>query len=234
MDARSLGAFRIAFGLVLLSDLARRWVELQFWYTNSGLLPNHTLLWRPPAERMFSLFFTLSNAREAQIGFVLCLLSYLAFTLGYRTRWAQVLALVARVSLNSRLAVLENGGDMAMDLLCLLTLPLPLGARFSLDAVAAAKAEQPAPKQPVVSIAVFGLLLQFAVIYFFNAISKDGTAWRNGEAVHYALHLDKLVTWPGVWMREQLSPAVLATFTHAVLATEWLGFALIVTPVFTP
>jgi len=49
VDRRSLGAFRIAFGLVLFSDLLRRFVELRFWYTNSGLLPNHTLLWRPPA-----------------------------------------------------------------------------------------------------------------------------------------------------------------------------------------
>jgi hypothetical protein len=233
VDARSLGVFRIAFALVLLSDLARRWLELGFWYTNSGLLPNHTLLWRPPAERVFSLFFTVSNAREARVAFVLCALVYLAFLFGYRTRWAQVLALVARVSLNSRLAVLENGGDMVMDLLCLLTLPLPLGARFSLDAVAAGEKGPPAAPRPIVSLAVFALLLQFATIYFFNAISKDGLAWRNGEAVHYALHQDKLVTWGGVWMREHLSPAALRVLTHAVLATEWLGFALILTPVFT-
>jgi hypothetical protein len=225
--------FRVAFGLVLACDLGRRWLELEHWYTNSGLLPNHTLLWRPPAERVFSLFFTLSSAWEARFGFVLCALVYLAFVLGYRTRVAQVLALVARVSLNSRLAVLENGGDMVMDLLCLLTLPLPLGARFSLDAVAAAKAESPPRREPIVSVAVFALLLQFAAIYFFNAIAKDGAAWRNGDAVHYALHLDKHVTWAGVWMREALSPDLLRGLTHAVLATEWLGFALLVTPVFT-
>jgi hypothetical protein len=134
MDARSMGVFRVLFGLVLLSDLARRWAELEFWYTNSGLLPNHTLLWRPPAGRMFSLFFTASTMGEARLGFVLCALVFTMFVLGYRTRWAQLLTLIARVSLNSRLAVLENGGDMVMDLLCLLTLPLPLGARFSVDA----------------------------------------------------------------------------------------------------
>ena len=60
VDPRSLGAFRIAFGLVLFSDLFRRWVDLRFWYTNSGLLPNHTLLWRPPSEHSFSLFCLLT------------------------------------------------------------------------------------------------------------------------------------------------------------------------------
>jgi hypothetical protein len=247
VDPRSLGSFRVLFGLVLLSDLSRRWLELGFWYTNSGLLPNHTLLWRPPATSLFSLFFTVSNVREAQLGFVLCAVVYTMFTLGYRTRWVQVLTLLARVSLNSRLAVLENGGDMVMDLLCLLTLPLPLGARFSLDALASRSAaeqenaddtgETPAKRQvaeatvePVVSIAVFALLLQFAAIYLFNASSKNGLAWKDGSAVHYALHQDKLVTSLGVWMREHLSASTLRALTWSTLATEWLGFALIITP----
>jgi hypothetical protein len=243
VDRRSLGVFRVAFGLVLLSDLVRRWVELRVWYTNSGLLPNHTLLWRPPTSHLFSLFFTLSSVREAQLGFALCAAVYASFIVGYRTGWAQVLTLLARVSLNSRLAVLENGGDMVMDLLCLLTLPLPLGARFSLDALAATPArraphdesgaarETPEPTNaPVVSVAVLALLLQFAAIYLFNASSKSGLAWRDGSAVHYALNQDKLVTSAGVWMREHLSVSALHALTWSTLCTEWLGFMLLITP----
>lgn len=243
VDPRSLGLFRVLFGLVLLSDLCRRWVELGFWYTNSGLLPNHTVLWRPPARSMFSLFFTASTVAEARMGFALCAGVYLLFIVGYHTRWVQVLALVARVSLNTRLAVLENGGDMVMDLLCLLTLPLPLGARFSLDAlrstseprVSDAGGEERTPAKagtPVASIAVFALLLQFAAIYLFNASSKVGEAWRDGSAVYYALHQDKLVTCVGVWMREHLSISTLRALTWSTLATEWLGFALIISPIF--
>ncbi|MET0792051.1 MAG: HTTM domain-containing protein [Polyangiaceae bacterium] len=240
VDPRSLGVFRVLFGLVLLSDLARRWVELGFWYVNSGLLPNHTLLWRPPTSTLFSLFFTVSSAREAQFGFLLCAIVYAMFTLGYRTRWAQAFALLARVSLNSRLAVLENGGDMVMDLLCLLTLPLPLGTRFSLDALASPR-ETPEPageagessaskNAPVVSIAVLALILQFSAIYLFNASSKSGPAWQDGSAVFYALHQDKLVTWLGVWMREHLSISTLRLLTWSTLGTEWLGFSLIISP----
>jgi hypothetical protein len=252
VDPRSLGVFRILFGLVLFSDLLRRWSELGFWYANSGLLPNHTLLWRPPAGSMFSLFFTVSSVPEARLGFALCGVVYVLFILGYRMRWVHAFALLARVSLNSRLAVLENGGDMVMDLLCLLTLPLPLGARFSLDAVAASLSEERGalgespgtsaaraapetvepPRAPVVSLAVLALLLQFSAIYLFNASSKVGAAWRDGTAVHYALHQDKLVTWAGVWMREHLSVAQVHALTWSTLATEWLGFVLIITPIF--
>ncbi len=247
VDPRSLGLFRVAFGLVLFSDLFRRAWELQFWYVNSGLLPNHTLLWRPPAKHLFSLFFTLSSVAEARVGFALCGLVYAMFLLGYRTRLAQILALLARVSLNSRLAVLENGGDMVMDLLCLLTVALPLGTRFSLDAWATARdAERASPadpnaaaeasesrRRPVVSIAVLGLILQFATIYFFNASAKSGHSWRDGTAVHWALHQDKLVTSAGVWMREHVSLPVVRALTWSTLAAEWSGFFLIITPVFT-
>ena len=38
-------------------DLLRRVPDLEVWYTNVGLLPNHTLLWRPGARYQFSFFF---------------------------------------------------------------------------------------------------------------------------------------------------------------------------------
>ncbi len=244
-DPRSLGLFRVAFGVVLFSDLLRRAWELSFWYANTGLLPNHTLLWRPPAKHLFSLFFTLSSVAEARVGFALCAFVYAMFLLGYRTRLAQVLTLVARVSLNSRLAVLENGGDMVMDLLCLLTVTLPLGNRFSLDswarardAASATSGESNAKSElsdlvtrPVVSVAVLGLILQFATIYLFNASAKSGHAWRDGTAVYYALHQDKLVTNAGVWMREHLPLQALRLLTWSTLAAEWTAFLLIITPV---
>lgn len=249
VDPRSLGAFRIAFGLVLFSDLIRRFRELEFWYANTGLLPNHTLLWRPPTSNLFSLFFTLSSVHEAEFGFLLCAAAYAMFVTGYRTGWAQALTLLARVSLNSRIAVLENGGDMVINLLCLLTLPLPLGARFSLDALARAPQIQlPAPgpgdageqtsarlnepHAPVESLAVLALLLQFAAIYLLNASNKSGPAWRDGSAVHYTLHQDKLVTWLGVWMREHLPVSAIHALSWSTIATECLGFTLIITPVF--
>jgi len=245
-DPRSLGLFRIAFGLLLLVDLAHRYQELDFWYTNAGLLPNHTLQWRPPAGHMFSLFFLASSRAEASVGFGLCALAYLSFTLGYKTRVLQVLVLICRVSINSRLAVLENGGDMVANLLAVLTLALPLGRRFSIDALIGGLRErrplgvealnERAPiqseREPVRSIAMLGLILQFAAIYFFNAASKEGAAWTDGWAVYYALHQDKYVTWLGVWMREHLSMDAFRYLTWSVLAVEWTGFALIISPLF--
>ena len=33
-----------------------------------------------------------------------------------------------------------------------------------------------------------------AVVYLFNVINKSGTVWRNGDTVHYVLHLDRMIT----------------------------------------
>lgn len=245
-DPRSLGVFRIGFGFVLLSDLWRRYEQLDFWYTNTGLLPNHTLLWRPPAGHVFSLFFVASSRGEAALGFGLCALAYGLFVVGYRTRLMQLVVLLCRVSLNSRLAILENGGDMVINLLCTFTLAMPLGRRFSIDAWFVSLRDRPAQaadelntpgvheleRRAVVSIAMLGLILQFALIYFFNALSKQGDAWTSGQAVHYALHQDKFVTWFGVWMREHLPTAAFRGLTWTTLAVEWSGFVLILTPLF--
>ena len=232
IDPRSLGLFRIGFALLLLFDLAHRFRELDFWYTNSGLLPNHTLLWRPAATHMFSFFFMASSGAEARVGFLVCGAVYVCLLFGYRTRTMQLLAAVCRISLNSRLAMLENGGDMVMNLLALFTLALPLGQRFSVDAWRAATPGRAPSNAPVTSLAVLGLLLQFAVIYFFNALSKDGDAWRKGEAVYFALHLDKYTTELGVYMREHLPREAFAVLSYGTLAVEWLAAVLILTPVF--
>ena len=56
IDPRSLAAGRIALALALLLDLGKRAAELATWYSNDGLLPNHTLLWRPTYRWVFSFF----------------------------------------------------------------------------------------------------------------------------------------------------------------------------------
>ena len=91
-DLRSLAAGRIVLALVLLRDLFGRWAELGIWYTNDGIIPNHTLLWRPPWDHVFSLFYLASYTHEAVIGFVICLFAYLALLVGFRTKLAQIAA----------------------------------------------------------------------------------------------------------------------------------------------
>ncbi|HEY0840206.1 MAG TPA: DCC1-like thiol-disulfide oxidoreductase family protein, partial [Vulgatibacter sp.] len=208
-------------------------------------IPNHTQLWRPAARWMFSLFFLASTPAEAAFGFVLCGLVFLGLLIGWKTKLFQALSLVATVSLHSRGVILENGGDVVTNLLVAWTLFLPLGRRFSVDAllaslrrgrerVAADLAERDEKDtRPVVSLAVLGVLLQLAVIYLFNALHKSGATWQDGTVVHYVLHQDRIVTWLGEAFRGSMPLGLGKVLAWASLATEAAAPVLILSPVAT-
>jgi predicted DCC family thiol-disulfide oxidoreductase YuxK len=249
IDPRSLGFGRIVLSLLLLFDLVHRaCAGITLWYSNAGLLPNHTVLWRPPTQWMFSLFFMASQPDEARFGFVLCGLVYLALLVGWRTRLMQVLAVIAVMSLHGRTTFLENGGDWTLGELTLWTAFLPLGRRFSVDALraslrrstetTAAELNDRGPREgdttPVVSLAVLALVIQLANAYFFNAVHKGGPTWRTGSAVHYVLFQDRMVTWFGVWMRPHMSLWLSRILSWSALATEGTLPILLLSPIFQP
>jgi hypothetical protein len=238
-DLRSLAAGRIALASVLLLDLALRARELSLWYTNDGIVPNHTLLWRPAWDHVFSLFYLASYTHEAVAGFAMCAVAYACLLLGFRTRVAQVGSLVCLISLHGRMLLFDNGGDVALGLLCIWTTFLPTGARFSVDAVLArARAHDiepetfvaPVARPRAVSFAVLAVTWQLALIYFFNAVHKQGNTWREGSAVHYVLHLDRLATPLAVWLRDWIPPQLSRAFTWTALGIEWSLPLLLLSP----
>jgi hypothetical protein len=251
-DSRSLSAGRIALALVLLRDLIGRWLEIRIWYTNDGIIPNHTLLWRPSWDHVFSLFYLASYWYEAAFGFAICLIVYLALLVGFRTKLAQILAWICMLSLHGRTLLFDNGGDVVLGLLTTWTMFLPTGRYFSVDAVlvrrraamaaaAAAAAQElavgaalpanPARAKSFVSLGVLAVTMQLAIIYFFNAIHKQGRSWlQDGSAVHYAINLDRLATWFAVWLRNWMSPTFARGLTWSALATEAMLPLLLLSP----
>ena len=244
IDPRSLAAGRIALALVLLFDLARRVPVVTLWYSNLGLLPNHTVLWRPPFPQTFSFFFMASLPAEAAIGFLLCAVAYLMLLLGNRTPWAHLASLLALLSLHGRVLFIQNGGDVVLVELTIWTLFLPTGRRYSIDSLRARLAAHrdrtvedldtwqvaPPDNSPVVSLAALALVTQLAVIYLLNALQKNGPTWREGSAVHYTLFMEGVVTKLGLWVRTWLSPAGSRLFTWSALAIESGLPLLILTP----
>ncbi len=226
-DVRSLAAGRVVMALVLLLDLAKRWAEIGLWYTNDGLLPNHTLLWRPSFSHAFSLFLLASRGYEAAVGFVLCGAAYTMLLVGFHTRLAQVLSLICLLSLHGRLLLFDNGGDVVLGLVCLWTTFLPTGRRWSVDAVLAGR---PAAARSATSLGVLALTFQLALIYFFNAVHKQGASWREGSAVYYVLHLDRLATGFAVWVRGVIPFELCKLLTWGTLAIEWTLPLLLLSP----
>ena len=255
VDLRWLGAFRILYGCLLIADLLRHWTVLRDFYSNDGILPNHFSLFRPLGRDLFSLYHAFSTPLQVHFAFVLTLLVYLTYLVGYRTRLFQLLVLVCATSLASRNVLVENGGTVVVSLLAFWTLFLPLGKRLSLDALLYSlrhdverspdelnQRRQPPPDSAascvpsftgpnkVYALAMFALLLQWSIIYFFNCVSKlPGRGWENGSALHWFLHQDRIVTWLGVFMREHVPYVLLRVMTYATLVVEGLlAFILLI------
>jgi hypothetical protein len=223
IDPRTLGLLRIGLACLLLLDLAKRVPLLRLFYVNSGLIPNHRVLWRPPREYLFSYLLSLSSVRELQVAFVLIALVYICLLFGFRTRLAHVLSWVSLISLQARADILSSGADFVLGILLLWSAFLPLGRRFSVDAVLHRLREgtdRARDTQPVVSLAVLALVLQLAVIYFFNTVHKTGATWRDGTAVYWLVHQERIVTLLGYWARQTLPLWVFQALTYLTLVIE--------------
>jgi predicted DCC family thiol-disulfide oxidoreductase YuxK len=245
IDLRSLALGRIVLGLALLGDLLRRVPDLRDFYSNLGLIPNHTVLWRPPFPRIFSVFFMASLPEEAALWFFIAFICFFCFLIGYRTRLFHLLSFVMTTSLHNRIIPAENWGGVAIGVLMVWTVFLPLGRRFSVDALRAslrrrpdetpselADGVPPPDERPTTSLAALGLLLQIAAIYWLNYLHKSGPTWRDGSAVHYVLWQERIVTWVGLQVRQHAPYAFTKLLTEGTLVIEASAGFLVLTPIF--
>ena len=230
IDTRTLGFARIATGLLLLFDLAKRAPELSLWFSESGIIPNSMLAARPLRPHGYSLFFYVDSEAGLRFAFALVALVYLCFLVGLLTRVMHVLAWICLISIHIRTDLVANGGDYVFGDLVLWTAFLPMGATFSVDAWLRKRAGKLPLKSPYVSVAVFVALFQLAIIYFLNAVHKGGETWRDGTAVYWLAHQERIVTFAGFWMREHLPLWVFQVLAYSTLVVESLLFFLILSP----
>lgn len=243
-DTRWLGVFRWLLGALLSVDLLRRWAHARAFYTNDGLLPNHYSLFRPMGAHLFSVYHAFSTLPEVSVAFALTLLIYALFTLGWHTRLFHLLSAVCVTSLNARNLFVENGGTVVVNIITVLTLFLPLGTRFSLDALRRSlglrhesnalelndRENPPEPPARVFSLAVLALLVQWSAIYFFNTVHKSGEGWHNGTALHWFLQQDRIATGFAIWMRGVAPLGLIKVLTWGTLVVEGALSVLILLP----
>ena len=112
LDFRSLAAFRILFGAVLLLDCLIRWTDATAHYSDLGLLPRGVLLdegWNPS---FFSIHMANGQPAFIHLMFVVQVLAALALLSGFRTRIATFMSWLLLVSLHNRNPWILNGGDV--------------------------------------------------------------------------------------------------------------------------
>jgi hypothetical protein len=244
-DHRSLGLARIGLGLLLLYNVWRRLPHLGTFYSNDGIIPNHTVLWRPTIEYMISFFLAASRTEEAAVMMAFCAVVFLVFTVGYKTRFTHVLSFLCLCAVQARQAFTMNGGDVALSVLAAWTIFLPMGSRFSVDSILASlrgrrektagelnerAAFPPRKTIPGASLAFFALLLELSVIYYFNAVNKHGWTWRRGTAIHFVLWQERMVTWFGVWARQHMTFSISRALTYMTMGLEYTAPFMLLSP----
>ncbi|MFB6359802.1 MAG: HTTM domain-containing protein [Halobacteriales archaeon] len=216
VDPRGLAALRIALGLLLLADLVLRSRDLVVFYTDAGVLPRAVLTETFGGLAALSFAHGLSGSPYVQgFLFAVAMLAAVALIIGYHTRLATLVSFLLLVSLQTRNPVLLNAGDSLLRRLMFWGFFLPLGGRWSVDAVRGARRAE-----PFSSVATAALLLQVLIVYLVNAVLKlRGEAWRSGEAILLVFQVDQLTVRLG---------DILAEFPVLLEGLGWLWLALLV------
>lgn len=218
VDRRALAAFRIGLGAVLIADLLRRSRSLSAFYTDYGVLPRRALF--ADYSEVYSLHALSGEPWAVASLFAVAGVVALALAVGYRTRLATVVSWLLLLSLQVRNPMVLNAGDALLAMLLFWGVFLPLGSRWSVDAVRRADAGSsaddvtpdtadaatpdageaasdsgPSAGGPrgtaVATVASLGLVLQMLVMYVTNGVHKlEGDLWMGGEAVAYVMQAD--------------------------------------------
>ncbi|SDM55240.1 Vitamin K-dependent gamma-carboxylase [Halogranum gelatinilyticum] len=215
VDRRALAALRVSLGLLLLADLLLRSRNLVAFYTDAGVLPRSLLAARYPTFADLSLHALSGDVWLQILLFGVAGVLAVALTLGYRTKTVALLSWLLLVSLHLRNPYVLNAGDSLLRRLLFWGLFLPLGSRWSLDALRR-DVSSTATDSRVVSVASAAILVQVVLVYATNAVIKlQGDVWPNGTAILQVFSLDQLTILLGDVLAEY--PAVLR-----VLGELWL------------
>jgi predicted DCC family thiol-disulfide oxidoreductase YuxK len=221
-----LDVIRIGVGLTLLGLYASLGTQLLDFYADGGWVDAAALAELNRGLWAHSLLTHLATGWPQQAFIIGAVLSMLAFTIGWQTRWVKWLVLAAHLSLLHRNPLIAYGVDnITASLLWLLCLA-PIGRSLSLDRwreVRRAKLVDLSNAVPTAISARAGLCLRLIqvqmVVFFFlaGATKLQGASWWHGHAVWFALTNYEYANIPLGWLASQFWIVNLLTYATIVL-----------------
>ena len=204
ISARPLGAFRIAFGVVALANLALLTADFDHWFTDAGLLHGTEAREAAGPLRLSPLQW-VQDPTSVRVAFAATAVVAVLFTLGWRTRMMGVVLYLGMLSIHHRNVSTASGADVLLMVLAFYLMLSPCGAAYSLDARRASRKRGTLAEPLIVPWAQRLIQLQVGLVYFNTAVLKaDGTTWLDGTALHFVLNnsevgrfsLDPLTQYP--------------------------------------
>lgn len=197
IDTRTLAVFRIVAGLLIILDLLLRARRFTFFYTEDGVVPR-ALGQDTSPDNAFSVYFFTGDPTLTAVLFVIQGLIAVQLIIGYKTRIAMILSFLLVISLDHRNMLVTSYADILFRFLLFWAMFLPLGERWSIDAIHAER--EPRPR--VANVASLAILAQMVYMYFANWLHKAGNElWTSGDATPLIFGLDDTTFLLGDTMR---------------------------------
>jgi Vitamin K-dependent gamma-carboxylase len=219
VSAKPLGAIRILYGLVALCNLGFCAVDLEYWYTDSGLLRGDEA-WIMAGIFQPSPLHFLQDVTSVRIAFGLTAVFAALLTIGWRTRLVSILYYIGILSIHNRNLVSSSGADVLLLITGFNLMLSPCGAAYSVDAWLASR-KRGTPASPVILAWALRLIqIQIAVVYMGSSILKSGgVLWLNGSALHYVLNNDEVIRFDVSFLTQY--PLLINLMTYSALAMEF-------------
>lgn len=176
IDTRSLAAFRVALALIIAVEVLLRARNFSTFYTDDALIPQ-SLAMENTVDYAVSVYFLTSSSTLIAVLMGLQVVIALQLLVGYRTRTATVLSLLFMVSLDHHNPIVTSYADTLLRMLLFWGIFLPLGERFSVDALRESHSARPF----VVGVATVLALGQMVYMYVRNGVHKIESEQWAGE-----------------------------------------------------
>ncbi len=223
IDTRTLAVFRITLGLLVIADLLLRARNFSFYYTDDGVV-TQSVAEAYTASNAVSVYFFTSDPTVIAGLFVLHALIAIQLIVGYKTRIATILCFLFVISLDHHNPLVLSYADTLFRLLFFWAIFLPLGERWSIDAVHTDRD----PRTQIASAASALILGQMVYMYVVNGYHKStNELWTGGEAAPLVFGIDEMTFLLGDFMRNALTLIGMGGLLwYYILIFAWLLFFL--------
>ena len=201
--------FRVALCSMLFVFYSIRTIDLNLWFSETGIMPLTTVPEMLPMAFRQSVFFYFTSDLALWLGNALFLLSLALLTFGIRPRYSAIVAFIMHVSFLHRDMVPSYGVDMIASFflfyLCL--------ADYS------DKRKQTSGRTMLGSMACRLIQVQVCIIYAYSGLDKvKGVQWWGGEALWGVVSNVQIARWDFSFVSHL--PLALVAATYATLAWE--------------
>ena len=225
LDIRALALVRIALALGISHDLWIRLSHLTEHYGNFGVFPKTVWENEWKSNGYWSLHLLSGSPEWSFLLFILHAGFVFFLLIGFKTRIATIGVWLLLVSLHNANPFINQGSDAILRIFLLICIFLPLGKKYSIDALRnSSSPKENAYQSPWTAVYIF----QVALIYFTSGISKNGELWQQGNAVYVALSRDHFRTSFGslIYMSREL----MTSLTYVVHFVQYLAPYFLLSP----